>query len=280
MIDSAADGTLTMATFLARVDQLDVHDDSNKKETAENVEALRRAFLQTIKTFEKMRIKPDDKRRLYKRALLTMRAESWENNASMLNDKGSEMEISGQKENADRAFSKAAELMMSAQIMRTILQGEQWLRWVKRNKRINLARSFCQICIQCVDYWADGGHGNINVVLTGLGFYCPLSSNQNAGAWRWVWRRNLSVSKVSQLAEEDIHVTRISDDDADQEDRDYDPDNEDDIEDDEIFLDEDGDDLDPSEKDEETLRERLGDTDIDLNIIYPLIFYGKTKMVS
>lgn len=87
----------------------------------------------------------------------------------------------------------------------------------------------------------------------------------------------LSVSKVSQLAEEDIHVTRISDDDADQEDRDYDPDNEDDIEDDEIFLDEDGDDLDPSEKDEETLRERLGDTDIDLNIIYPLIFYGKDK---
>jgi Flp pilus assembly protein TadD len=72
-----------------------------------------------------MRIKPDDKRRLYKRALLTMRAESWENDASMLNDKGSEMEISGQKENADRAFSKAAELMMSAQIMRTILQGEQ-----------------------------------------------------------------------------------------------------------------------------------------------------------
>jgi DNA primase len=125
MIDSAADGTLTMATFLARVDQLDVQDDSNKKKTAENVEALRRAFLQTIKTFEKMRIKPDDKRRLYKRALLTMRAESWENDASMLNDKGSEMEISGQKENADRAFSKAAELMMSAQIMRTILQGEQ-----------------------------------------------------------------------------------------------------------------------------------------------------------
>jgi RNA polymerase primary sigma factor len=88
----------------------------------------------------------------------------------------------------------------------------------------------------------------------------------------------LSVSKVSMLAEDDFRTVRISeDDDADNEDRDFDPDDEDDIDDDELFIEDDGDDLDPSEKDEETLRERLGDTDIDLNIIYPLICYGKDK---
>ncbi|NMA00566.1 MAG: RNA polymerase sigma factor RpoD [Clostridiaceae bacterium] len=80
------------------------------------------------------------------------------------------------------------------------------------------------------------------------------------------------------LAEDDFRTVRISeDDDADNEDRDFDPDDEDDIDDDELFIEDDGDDLDPSEKDEETLRERLGDTDIDLNIIYPLICYGKDK---
>jgi len=82
-------------------------------------------FLRTIQTFDKMRMNTESKRRLYKRELMTMRAERWENNASILNDRGSEMEISGQKENANRAYSKAAELMMAAQIMRTILQGEQ-----------------------------------------------------------------------------------------------------------------------------------------------------------
>ncbi len=88
----------------------------------------------------------------------------------------------------------------------------------------------------------------------------------------------LSVSKVSMLAEDDFRTVRISeDDDADNEDRYFDPDDEDDIDDDELFIEDDGDDLDPSEKDEETLRERLGDTDIDLNIIYPLICYGKDK---
>jgi RNA polymerase primary sigma factor len=89
----------------------------------------------------------------------------------------------------------------------------------------------------------------------------------------------LSVSKVSKLAEDDFCTIRVSeDDDVDNDDRDFDPDDEDDMDDDELFLDDDGDDgLDPTLKDEETLRERLGDTDIDLNIIYPLICYGKDK---
>jgi len=61
-------------------------------------------FLQTSKHLRKCESNLMTNGALYKRALLTMRAESWENNASMLNDKGSEMEISGQKENADRCI--------------------------------------------------------------------------------------------------------------------------------------------------------------------------------
>ena len=139
VIDSANEGTLTTATFLSRVDQLDVQreyteteldaqrDDTGTEEDdiAEDIELLRRMFLRAIRTFDKMRMNTEKKRRLYKRELMTMRAERWENNASILNDRGYEMEISGQKENANRVYSKAAELIMAAQIMRTILQGEQ-----------------------------------------------------------------------------------------------------------------------------------------------------------
>jgi DNA primase len=124
VIDSASEGTLTTATFLSRFDQLD-DVETEEDNIAEDIELLRRMFLRTIQTFDKMRMNTESKRRLYKRELMTMRAERWENNASILNDRGSEMEISGQKENANRAYSKAAELMMAAQIMRTILQGEQ-----------------------------------------------------------------------------------------------------------------------------------------------------------
>lgn len=129
-IEEAISGELTLAGLdasignsLARLTE-SLHEEEDRERLAKSADALHTLLIRQHREVTDAKMTKDELRNIFLDRLAYIRMSSWTSNAERWNSEAHELELSGDGQEAERLYAKAATYTMAAETFRMLIQGD------------------------------------------------------------------------------------------------------------------------------------------------------------